>query len=182
MKEQQKILSFTIEELTKKMGLWFPKQPVFLWNGKVKEGICLYVQNVEQAKSRNMMETIKITRSDKELGEVEILVPVPQMVYLNLSLVPTFKDISKALDFNSSLISHLNDEPFVDLGEMSWYGNENKNTMIEVLEPHELGDLPPELQDFSSYKWNVRVQLGVNSSKEEKVSRVITRQFAAVNK
>lgn len=181
--EQEQILSYGVDQLVSKLSAWMNKIPVGMWDGKLKDGLYIVVSDISASVRGNPMETLRVTKKAGKRDEaVEIQVPVPRMVRLRLTLVPAFKDRMKALDVSALINRNLHDDPSLDISECNWYGNESGRTLLELSDHGDDSVLPEELRSFLPYCWDVVMELGINSSHEEKVVKVIKRQFTAVNK
>ncbi len=180
-RDQSLILSFALEQTVKKFSLWFPKNDIQIWDGKVKNAVYLWVSALENAQGHNPMEILRIRKDDAK-GEYEIQVPCPRMMDLHFAVIPALSNCEDALNFSSRLVRNLNDDPFVSLDEFNWYGNGDGRTMLEEVPPDRTLPLPELLSAFSPYRRSLKMTLGINSAREEKITRVQKRQFTAVKK
>ncbi len=179
--DQSLVLSYTLDRTVDKLASWFPKKDVQLWNGKVKNGIYLWVSGMKNSGENNRMEVLKIRKEDKQ-GEYEVQVPSPRMVELYISVVPALSRTGEALDCSALLVRSLMDDPFVEMKQCNWYGNEGGKAMLEDAGETELSPLPEDLQAYAPYRRDLKVTVGINSLREERFTRVQKRQFTAVKK
>jgi len=174
--DQQKVLSYALNQVQKKIASWLPNNSVTIWNGQVNESVFLVVLNIENSRLCNPREKLVLPVND-EIIEV----PSPQMVFLHIAVVPAFSNSVEALDLSALIKKSIYDDRNISLDEYDWYGNEQKGTFIEFKDD-KLIELPSALKEFNPYRWDISIQVGINSAKVEKVTRVKKRQFTAVKK
>jgi len=174
--DQQKVLSYALNQVQKKIATWLPNNLVKIWNGQLNESVFLVVLNIENSRLCNPREKL-VLPVNNEIIEV----PSPQMVFLDIAVVPAFSDSVEALDLSALIKRNIYDDRNIPLDEYDWYGNEKKGTFIEFNDDRFI-ELPSALQKFNPYRWDIRIQVGINSAKIEKVTRVKKRQFTAVKK
>ncbi len=182
--DQAAVLSYSLNQIREALVSWFPRIPVSLWEGKYREEIVIVLLDIKQGHGRNRNETLRIVKPGGKSPDssVEVQVPVPRMVDLRVALVPAFKSAIRALDVSARIHRSVEDNPFFTLGDYNWYGNESGKAMMNLLDSDASYPLPGELEPFQPYRWDLCIQLGINSSQEERVVRVIQRQFSAVKK
>ncbi len=179
--DQSRVLSHVVDGTVDKLSGWFPKKDVQLWNGKVKNGIYLWVSGMKNSGENNRMEVLRIRKEDKQ-GEYEVQVPSPRMVSLCISVIPALSKPSDSLDCTALLLRSLMDDPFVDVGTCNWYGNEGGRAMLEEIDGTGLAPVPEGLEAYAPYRLDMKVTVGINSVREERFTRVQKRQFTAVKK
>ena len=174
--EQEKVLSYALSLVRDKFAGWFPGVAVFIFDGKIREGLALVVTGLEGDGLNNPMEILRVLAA----GGGEIQVSAPRMVSLRLAAVACFGDTLEALDGAARLKRNLHDDPFIRLEECLWHGCSEPRVALEFCESGR--PLPGELREFESCRWDLSLRLGINSAREEKVVKVRERQFTAVGK
>jgi hypothetical protein len=180
-KGQDLVMSYALQQTADKISAWFPKKDVLIWNGKLKNAIYLWVYGMEDSKGHNRMEILRVKKEGKN-GEMEMQVPVPRLVDLRFSVIPAFTDTTEALNCSARLIRNTTDDPFVAIEEFNWHGNDEGRTMLESAGGSENIPVPEELAPFIPFRRDYKMTIGINSGKEEKITRVQKRQFTAVKK